>query len=86
MEQTREYVRTFANWMEVPLIEKYAPEAYEDLVTPCDGLGETGDTNPALAEGGVVLAHAGIQDVGDLTSGDHGWTGAVIEITIEPLG
>ncbi len=61
-------------------------EAYVDLVPPCDGLGQTGTTNPALAEGGVVHAHAGIQGGGDLTPGAHGWTGAVIKVTIEPLG
>ncbi len=61
-------------------------EAYLDLVPPCDGLGQTGTTNPALAEGGVVHAHAGIQGGADLTIANHGWTGAVIEVTIEPLG
>ena len=61
-------------------------EAYVDLVPPCDGLGQTGTTNPALAEGGVVHAHAGIQGGADLFPGLHGWTGAVIEITIEALG
>ncbi|MCZ6630053.1 MAG: spondin domain-containing protein [Actinobacteria bacterium] len=61
-------------------------EAYVDLVPPCDGLGQTGTTNPALAEGGVVHGHNGIQGGGDLTPGSHGWTGAVIEVTIEPLG
>ena len=61
-------------------------EAYVDLVPPCDGLGQTGTTNPALAEGGVVHGHNGIQGGGDLTPGAHGWTGAVIKVTIEPLG
>jgi 3'-phosphoadenosine 5'-phosphosulfate sulfotransferase (PAPS reductase)/FAD synthetase len=32
VEQTREYVRDFARWLETPLIEKYAPRAYEELV------------------------------------------------------
>lgn len=61
-------------------------EAYVDLVPPCDGLGQTGTSNPGLAEGGVVHGHNGIQGGGDLTPGVHGWTGAVIKVTIEPLG
>lgn len=61
-------------------------EAYVDLVPPCDWLGQTGMTNPALSESGVVHAHAGIQGGADLILDVHGWTGAVIEITIEPLG
>ena len=61
-------------------------EAYDDLVPPCDGLGQTGTSNPALAEGGVVHAHASIQGGADLFPGVHGWTGAVIEVTIEALG
>jgi hypothetical protein len=61
-------------------------EAYVDLVPPCDGLGQTGTTNPALAEGGVVHSHNGIQGGGNLTPDAHGWTGAVIKVTIEPLG
>lgn len=33
VEQTREFVREFsANWLELPLIEKFAPKTYEDLV------------------------------------------------------
>lgn len=32
VEQTREYVREFSRWLETPLIEKYAPRTYEDLV------------------------------------------------------
>lgn len=32
VEQTREYVRGFARWLEIPLIEKHAPRTYEDLV------------------------------------------------------
>ena len=32
VEQTREYVRSFASWLDLPLIEKYAPRTYEELV------------------------------------------------------
>lgn len=32
VEQTREYVRWFAQWLELPLIEKSGPRSYEDLV------------------------------------------------------
>ena len=32
VEQTREYVRGFARWLETPLIEKHAPRTYEELV------------------------------------------------------
>lgn len=59
---------------------------YEDLVPPCDGLGQTGMTNPALAEGGVVHPHAGITDTGDLDPAVHGWTGPVIEVVVERVG
>lgn len=61
-------------------------EAYEDLVPPCDGLGQTGMSNPDLAEGGVVHRHQGIQGGADLDPAVHGWTDPVIMVTIEPLG
>jgi len=32
VEQTRAYTRDFARWLETPLIEKFAPKSYEDLV------------------------------------------------------
>ncbi|MDH3190181.1 MAG: spondin domain-containing protein [Acidimicrobiia bacterium] len=58
-------------------------EAYSDLVPPCDGLGQTGMTNPALAENGVVHRHRGIAGIADLSPAVHGWTGAVIMVEIE---
>ena len=59
-------------------------EAYADLVPPCDGLGQTGATNPDLAENGVVSSHHGIVgDVGDLTVADHDWTDPALKITVE---
>ncbi|MCH8988020.1 MAG: phosphoadenosine phosphosulfate reductase family protein [Chloroflexi bacterium] len=32
VEQTREYVREFSEWLETPLNEKFAPRTYEELV------------------------------------------------------
>ncbi len=61
-------------------------ENYADLVPPCDGLGQTGTSNPALAEHGVVTVHAGIQGVGDLDPAAHGWSNPVIMVSIERTG
>ena len=64
-------------------------EDFADIVPPCQGLiGVTSDdegtgmSNPALAEGGVITMHAGIQGNTDLTVDDHGWTGPVARITV----
>jgi hypothetical protein len=57
-------------------------EDLADMVPPCQGLigvaddnGDpgTGQTNPALAEGGVIHHHLGIQGGADLDPGIHGW-------------
>lgn len=61
-------------------------EDYDDLVPPCDGLGQTGMSNTALEEAGVVHPHDGIQGGADLVPGVHGWTGAVIMVEIELVG
>ena len=61
-------------------------EAYADLVPPCDGLGETGESNPALAEGGVVKHHRGIKGGADLDPAIHGWEGPVVKVTISAAG
>ena len=61
-------------------------EDYQDLVPPCDGLGQTGMSNPAPAENGVVLSHPGIQGGASLNPAVHGWTGAVIKVKIEEVG
>lgn len=67
-------------------------EDYVDIVPPCQSLigdhaGEsdpgTGVSNPALAEGGVIQHHAGIQGVDDLSPALHGWTDPVARITVE---
>ena len=64
-------------------------EDFADIVPPCQDLigvssadAGTGETNPALAEGGVISAHSGIQGGTDLTVSDHGWTDPVARITV----
>lgn len=68
-------------------------EDFADIVPPCQGLvgvstGEagTGTSNPALAEGGVIHHHAGIQGIADLVA-IHGWDvdQPVAEITVERI-
>jgi len=61
-------------------------EAYADIVPPCDGMGGSGMSNPALAEGGVVHMHGGITGAGDLTPAQHGWSGPVASVTITRVG
>ena len=59
-------------------------EDFDNMVPPCSnltGVG-TGETDPALAEGGVIAAHPGIQGGTDLTVADHGWTDPVARITV----
>lgn len=68
-------------------------EDYADMVPPCQALigdssGEpgTGVSNPALAEGGVIRHHAGIQGTSDLKPDIHGWQNPVARITVERTG
>ena len=61
-------------------------EQYADLVPPCDGMGMSGTSNPALAENGVVHGHAGIVGSGDLSEAGHGWMDPVIEVTVTRIG
>jgi hypothetical protein len=68
-------------------------EDYGDIVPPCQGLvgdssGEpgTGASDPALAEGGVISHHAGIQGGSDLKPELHGWTDPVAQIRVERTG
>jgi hypothetical protein len=43
-------------------------------------------SNPALAEGGVIAHHAGIQGgVGDLSPPVHGWTNPVAKVKVTAL-
>jgi hypothetical protein len=68
-------------------------EDYADIVPPCQGLiGDTsgdpgtGVSNPALAEGGVITHHEGIQGGNDLDPEIHGWEDPVAEIEVERTG
>jgi hypothetical protein len=68
-------------------------EDFADIVPPCQSLigvssGEpgTGTSNPALAQGGVIAHHPGIQGGSDLLPAVHGWTDPVAEITVEAIG
>jgi Spondin_N len=65
-------------------------EDFAHIVPPCQGLigvssGEAGMdvSNPALAEGGVIAHHEGIQGGSDLVPSIHGWQDPVAEITVE---
>ena len=69
-------------------------EDFADIVPPCQGLigvssGEPGSgvSNPALAEGGVIHHHPGIQGGADLVPAVHGWDvdEPVAEITVERI-
>ncbi len=64
-------------------------EDFADIVPPCQGLigvgsddPGTGETNPDLAEGGVIAAHPGIVGGVDLDPAVHGWTDPVARVTI----
>jgi hypothetical protein len=67
-------------------------EDFADMVPPCQPLmgvssGEpgTGMSDPALAEGGVIHHHSGIEGGADLLPADHGWTDPVTLVTITRL-
>ena len=64
-------------------------EDFADIVPPCQDLigvssadAGTGMSDPALAEGGVIAAHPGIQGGTDLTVSDHGWADPVARIIV----
>ncbi len=68
-------------------------EDFADIVPPCQDLigvssadAGTGTSDPALAEGGVIASHSGIQGGTDLTVADHGWTDPVVRITVSAAG
>ena len=63
-------------------------EDFADMVPPCQGLvgvmsddSGTGASNPDLAEGGVIVRHAGVKGGNDLVA-THMWEGAVARVTI----
>jgi hypothetical protein len=68
-------------------------EDFADIVPPCQALigvtssdPGTGTTNPALAEGGVINHHPGIQGGSDLLRSVHDWNQWVARITIVRVG
>jgi hypothetical protein len=69
-------------------------EDYADIVPPCQGLigdtsGEpgTGVSDPAVAEGGVIAHHEGIDGtLDDLDAEIHGWTDPVAKIKVKRVG
>jgi hypothetical protein len=65
-------------------------EDFADMVPPCQGAigvssGEdgTGESNPELAEDGVIIPHPGIMGGEDLLSDVHGWQNPAVKIEIE---
>ncbi len=67
-------------------------EDFADIVPPCQGLigassddAGTGESNPLLAEDGVIIPHAGIIGDDDLDRRIHDWADPVAKITIERL-
>ena len=65
-------------------------EDFADIVPPCQGLigvssedPGTGQSNPALAEDGVVIPHVGIIGDDDLQRAVHDWSDPVAKIVIE---
>jgi hypothetical protein len=67
-------------------------EDYADLVPPCQALNGmdvepgSGMSDPALAEGGVIHHHQGIQGGSDLDPILHGWTDPVAKFTVKRIG
>lgn len=68
-------------------------QAFSDMVPPCrplitgGPLMGTGATDPALAEGGVVSHHPGIQSgVGDVDPATFGWSDPVARVRVTRVG
>lgn len=64
-------------------------EDFADIVPPCQGLvgissddAGTGESNPALAENGVITLHPNVQGGDDLVPGVHGWREPVGKVRI----
>ena len=67
-------------------------EDFADMVPPCqDAIGissddaGTGESNPELAEDGIVIPHPGIVGGDDLVPGVHGWSDPAAKIVIERM-
>ncbi|MGI9567307.1 MAG: spondin domain-containing protein [Nitrosopumilus sp.] len=69
-------------------------EDFADMVPPCQGAigvlsssdeDGTGESNPALAESGVIIPHPGITGGEDLLSDVHGWQNQAVKIQIERI-
>ena len=67
-------------------------EDFADIVPPCQALTGvssedpgTGMSDPALAEGGVIHHHEGIQGDADLVPAIHDWTNPVVMIEISRI-
>jgi len=67
-------------------------EDFADMVPPCQGLigittgdAGTGETNPDLAEDGIIIPHVGIIGGVDLLPDVHGWGVPVAKIEIERM-
>lgn len=67
-------------------------EDFVDIVPPCQGLigvssddPGTGESNPDLAEGGVIHLHPGIEGGDDLDPSVHGWVDPVVMVFIERI-
>ncbi len=64
-------------------------EDFADIVPPCPALSGvpsgddgTGQSDPALAENGIIRHHPGIQGGNDLVVAVHGWTDPVARVVI----
>ncbi len=67
-------------------------EDFADMVPPCQflitpPLGEpgTGETDPTLAESGIIIPHPGIIGGDDLLPAVHGWSDPVTKVVIERI-
>jgi hypothetical protein len=67
-------------------------EDFADIVPPCPPLSGvastdagTDQTNPALAEGGVIHHHPGIAGGIDLSRAVHGWVNPVAQVEVERM-
>jgi hypothetical protein len=68
-------------------------EDFADIVPPCQSLVSgsisepgTGESDPALLEGGVIRHHPNIVGGADLAPATHGWTDPVARVTVEATG